>query len=83
MRRVLQASARLNEGDAEILRLVAWEHLSRDAIAEVLGINPNAVSQRIHRARANLTKEYVRLERRRDHTPVSRNSPAARKGGTP
>jgi RNA polymerase sigma-70 factor (ECF subfamily) len=83
VRRVLRASARLNESDAEILRLVAWEHLSRDAIAEVLGINSNAVSQRIHRARANLTKEFVRLERRTDRTPATRNAPAARKGGTP
>lgn len=78
--RVLEASARLNESDAEIMRLVAWEHLSRDAIAEVLDIKPNAVSQRIHRARTNLTKEFTRLERR---SPATRTSPAARKGGTP
>jgi len=77
-RRVLEAAALLNERDAEILRLLSWEHLSRAEIAEVLDIAPNAVSQRIHRARTNLTKEFNRLERRKpDRTP------AAHKGGTP
>jgi RNA polymerase sigma-70 factor (ECF subfamily) len=77
VRRVLEASARLNDRDSEILRLLSWEQLSRVEIADVLGIAPNAVSQRVHRARANLTKEYNRLERRSDRTP------AAWKGGTP
>jgi len=75
---VLEAAANLNERDAEILRLLSWEHLSREEIAEVLDLNRAAVNQRIHRARANLTKEFRRLERRRpDRTP------AAPKGGTP
>ena len=76
LRRVLEASARLNDRDAEILRLVSWEALSRDEIAAVLDLAPNAVSQRLNRARTNLTKEYNRLERRSDR------SPATRKGGT-
>ena len=76
LRRVMEASARLNDRDAEILRLVSWEALSRDEIAAVLDLAPNAVSQRLHRARTNLTKEYNRLERRSDR------SPATRKGGT-
>jgi RNA polymerase sigma factor (sigma-70 family) len=74
--RVLAAASRLNDRDAEILRLLSWEHLSRAEIAEVLDIAPNAVNQRVHRARTNLTKEFTRLERRRpDRTP------AAKKGG--
>lgn len=73
---MLEASARLNDRDAEILRLVSWEALSRDEIAAVLDLAPNAVSQRLNRARTNLTKEYNRLERRSDR------SPATRKGGT-
>ena len=78
VRRVLEAAALLNDRDAEILRLLSWEHLSRAEIAEVLDLAPNAVSQRIHRARTNLTKEFNRLERRKpDRTP------AAQKGGTP
>lgn len=72
VRRALAAAHRLNARDAEILRLHAWEHLSRSDIAEVLGIEPNAVSQRLHRARTNLAKEYRRLERHNDRTPVAR-----------
>lgn len=75
IRRVLQAAAHLSDRDAEILRLASWEHLSRAEIAEVLDIDPNAVSQRLHRARANLAKHFTRLEDR-DRTP------AAQKGGT-
>jgi RNA polymerase sigma-70 factor (ECF subfamily) len=75
IRRVLEAAARLSERDAEILRLASWEHLSRVEIAEVLDIDPNAVSQRLHRARANLAKQFTRLDDR-DRTP------AAQKGGT-
>jgi RNA polymerase sigma-70 factor (ECF subfamily) len=78
IRRVLEAAALLNDRDSEILRLLSWEHLSRAEIAEVLDLAPNAVSQRIHRARTNLTKEFNLLERRKpDRTP------AAQKGGTP
>ena len=75
VRRVLEAAAHLSDRDAEILRLASWEHLSRAEIAEVLDIDPNAVSQRLHRARANLAKHFARLEDR-DRTP------AAQKGGT-
>jgi len=76
LQRVLDAAGRLNQRDAEILRLLSWERLNRDEIATALEIAPNAVSQRIHRARENLTQEYERLERHdRDRTP------AARKGG--
>ena len=42
----------LTPADQEILRLVAWEELGNQAIAAVLGITPNAVAIRLHRARA-------------------------------
>lgn len=71
----LEASDRLNNTDAEILRLSIWEELSHEEIANVLGIKPGAVKQRLYRARANLTKEFNRLERKR------RISPAAQEGG--
>ena len=60
-RRVLAALARLNETDAEVLRLDAWEQLSAASIAAVLEIEPGAARQRLHRARRNLTREYDRL----------------------
>ena len=56
--------AGLGATDAEVLRLVAWEQLSVLEITAVLGIAPNAVKQRLHRARRNLAREYRRLESR-------------------
>lgn len=46
------ALATLSAADQEVLRLVAWEELGNQQIAEVLGISPNAVAIRLHRARA-------------------------------
>jgi RNA polymerase sigma-70 factor (ECF subfamily) len=60
-RRVLAALARLNDTDAEVLRLDAWEQLSTVSIAAVLGIEPNAARQRLYRARRNLAREYDAL----------------------
>lgn len=42
----------LSPADQEVLRLVAWEELGNQEIATVLGISPNAVAIRLHRARA-------------------------------
>ena len=74
-RLVLAAAARLGDTDAEVLRLSAWEQLGIADIAAVLNIDPNAVKQRLHRARRNLGREYRRLQPR----PLS--TPAAPKGG--
>jgi RNA polymerase sigma-70 factor (ECF subfamily) len=60
-RLVLDAAARLGDSDAEVLRLTAWERLSVAEVAAVLGIDPNAVKQRLHRARRHLGREYRRL----------------------
>ena len=73
-RLVLDAAARLGDTDAEVLRLVAGERLSVGEVAAVLGIDPNAVKQRLHRARRNLGREYRRLQSRF-------SSPVAAKGG--
>jgi RNA polymerase sigma-70 factor, ECF subfamily len=66
---VLVAAARLGDNDAEVLRLLAWEQLPMSDIAKVLGIAPNAVKQRLHRARRNLAREYRQLESRQTSTP--------------
>jgi RNA polymerase sigma-70 factor (ECF subfamily) len=63
-RLVLDAAAQLDGTDAEVLRLVAWEQLAPVDIAAVLEITPNAVNQRLHRAKRNLAREYRRLETR-------------------
>jgi len=46
-----RALGTLSPADQELLRLVAWEELGNDEIAQVLGISPNAVAIRLHRAR--------------------------------
>ena len=74
---VLDAAARLNENDVEVLRLVAWEQLSIAHVADVLDIAPNAVKQRLHRAKQHLAREYRRLESRTPNRPT----PDAPKGG--
>ena len=68
-RRVLAALARVNDTDAEVLRLDAWERLSAVSIAAVLEIEPDAARQRLHRARRKLALEYDALVSR--PTPVS------------
>jgi RNA polymerase sigma factor (sigma-70 family) len=50
-RPAFEALGSLSPADQEILRLVAWEELGNQAIARVLGITPNAVAIRLHRAR--------------------------------
>jgi RNA polymerase sigma-70 factor (ECF subfamily) len=68
-RLVLEAAGHLGERDAEVLRLATWEQLPTNDIAALLDIAPNAVKQRIHRAKRNLAREYRRLDARRPTTP--------------
>jgi RNA polymerase sigma-70 factor (ECF subfamily) len=56
----------LGSADQELLRLSAWDGLSRSEIAYVLGIRENAVDQRLFRARARLK---ARLDRLIDESP--------------
>jgi RNA polymerase sigma factor (sigma-70 family) len=53
------ALASLAAADQEVLRLVAWEQLGNREIADVLGITPNAVAIRIHRARARFAEAFA------------------------
>ena len=57
---LLPALRRLQESDQEILMLMAWEELSHTEIGQVLGISPNAVAIRIHRARKRLAEQMDR-----------------------
>jgi RNA polymerase sigma factor (sigma-70 family) len=74
---VMEAAGRLRPQEQEILRLSLWEHLSHDDIGTVLGIEPNAAKQRLHRARKALDREHTRLTR----TQRFRITPAANEGG--
>ena len=68
---VLAALDRLGDTDAEMLRLVAWEQLPPADVAAVLGIEPDAARQRLHRARRNLAREYVRVQSHAHSTPAA------------
>ena len=83
------ALAALSPADQEVLRLVAWEELGNQAIAEVLGITPNAVAIRLHRARARFADALARtrnsdslkdLDPSRTSTEVKGTQGAAWKG---
>ena len=63
--RVLAAAAQLKPTDAEVLRLSLWEGLGTADIAVVLQIAPNAVHQRLFRAKQRLVREYDRTDHRR------------------
>ena len=52
----LAALADLSETDREALLLVAWEGLTHDQAAAVLGLTRNAFSVRLHRARQRLAR---------------------------
>lgn len=51
-RALVDAFAALPDDQRELLRLVAWEGLTNDEIAAVLGITTNAAALRVSRARA-------------------------------
>lgn len=71
---VLEAAARLKPIDQEILRLSLWEELGHADVATILDLEVAAVRKRLSRARANLTREFNRIEARSQ-------TPAAQKGG--
>ena len=60
------AMARLTPPEAEALTLWAWEGLAPAEIAVALGVTPNAVSIRLHRAKIHL-REALELHDRKDH----------------
>ena len=59
--RVAEALAAMRPEEAELLRLWAWEQLGPSEIAEVLGVTPNAVSIRLHRARGKFVEELRKI----------------------
>jgi len=85
--RVLEALGRLSPAEREALQLVLWDQLSHAEAAQVLGCSANAVTIRVHRARARLRAELIRgpashAAAPADHCPAAQSpagqSPAAR-----
>lgn len=65
-RALRDAMVRLTPPEAEALTLWAWEGLSPAEIAVALGVTPNAVSIRLHRAKIHL-REWLEVHDRKDH----------------
>lgn len=75
-RQIAEAVRRLKPIDREIVRLDGWEELSREEIADVMGMTRAAVDQRIHRSYQRLSRTLEPLIRP-IHTP-----PVAEEGVT-
>jgi RNA polymerase sigma-70 factor (ECF subfamily) len=59
---VIAALAELNQLDQEILMMLAWDGIPPREVASILGISPNAVRIRAHRAR-NKLRDLLRAPR--------------------
>lgn len=72
---VRRAAAKLKPLDREVLRLVMWEGMSHDQVAQMLGSTGPAVKQRFHRAKRRLAREFKNVGGTLESPDV------ARKGG--
>lgn len=68
-RNVQLALESLRAPDREVLLLAAWEELSNDQIARVVGCSVPAAAQRVHRAKQRLGRAYRTLSA--DGPPVA------------
>jgi RNA polymerase sigma-70 factor (ECF subfamily) len=68
--RVKDALGAMRPEEADLLRLWAWEQLGPGEIAEVLGVTPNAVSIRLHRARGKFMEELRKIDGGAGHEGV-------------
>lgn len=71
----------LAESDRELLRLWAWEQLEPAEIALVVGLSPNAVSIRLHRAKKKLAENLDQA--RKIRVPSGHSHRESRKEGHP
>jgi RNA polymerase sigma-70 factor (ECF subfamily) len=70
-----QALGALRDDEAELIRLWAWEQLGPAEIAEVLGVTPNAVSIRLHRAREKLREAMRKSDTTSGHEESKEGGP--------
>lgn len=68
---VIEALGRLSTGDREVLLLVAWDGLSTQEAAAILGCSATAAKVRLHRARRRLRAELERLEPSNPHREMT------------
>jgi len=68
-RRLARALAALRPADREALLLVAWEELSPQRAAAVLGVRPGTFAVRLHRARRRLAAALQDQDDAFEHRP--------------
>jgi RNA polymerase sigma-70 factor, ECF subfamily len=56
---LIKALGSLSASDRELLLLVAWERLSSEQLAQVLGLSKGTVAVRLHRARRRLKRAFA------------------------
>ena len=76
-REVISALRGLRAKDREIVMLYTWEDLSRDTIADLMGMTRAAIDQRIHRS----YKRLARMLRPRLEANSLISSPVTEEGG--
>lgn len=69
------AFAALPDGERELLLLVAWEGLTNDEIATVLGVTTNAAALRVSRARAHFEDALLTADADAGHGRDERPGP--------
>jgi RNA polymerase sigma-70 factor, ECF subfamily len=69
---IAAAFSRLRHTDREVLALIAWDNLSPDEAAEVLGCSRAAFAVKLHRARSRLRVQLRLLDA--DDPPAPRTS---------
>ncbi len=74
---VLQALATLKSDDQELLRLRAWEELTRHDLAAIYGVTPEAIDMRLNR----IYKRMARALRRSGYHNEFVTRPRAAEGG--
>jgi RNA polymerase sigma-70 factor (ECF subfamily) len=75
---ILAAVRRLKPRDREIVMLYTWEELSRETIAEIMGLTRAAIDQRIHRSYQHLARVLAPMIKSNPIKPP----PIAKQGGT-
>jgi RNA polymerase sigma-70 factor (ECF subfamily) len=70
-REVMEALARLNEIDREVVLMSLWEEMSSPEVAEALGIKQAAVRKRLSRARRRLRKMLTPTESVAEVIPIT------------
>jgi len=74
-KQIIEAAMSLKPVDREVIFLALWEQLPHVEIAGIVEISPDAVKQRLYRAKQNLADEYNR------RFVKNRSVPTAQEGG--